>query len=919
MRNGWGAAIQDLGGLFHDGGLSGLDDRALIERFLTGEGDHADRAFAAIVSRHGAIVLAAARRGARDDSLADDAFQAAFLILARRARSLRQEGSLAGWLHRVAYRLGARARRNALRRRERESRVRPQAPSIDRSERDEVRSAIHEELARLPGLFRAPIVLCHLLGRTHEQAAIELECPVGTVRSRLARGRERMRRRLDRRGFAPSAIAAGWSSEGIDLAPIAGRVVLRGGSAALASADVMELVKHGGRTMIFEPVKLVGMIAVGTGLVLAGWMGVGRAVDEPAPQKPPIAAAKADPKKTKLFAAVVRDPEGRPMAGARVVVRKDVFDDPRSPFQFTTTEADGRVTWDVASHPEYPTMVWAVAAKEGWAPGSAGVPIGGKPYPGQDLELGTLAKPVEIVLFPPAPFQGIVLDDRDQPVAGAEVFVQRSRVDRAGPGEPIRNGFQEDVLRGTPLEGSFTAKTDDRGVFLFPSMPRDARLTLTIRARGMADLEMRWLSWPNGNEDLTQVRGTPEAPARLVMKPGSDLHGRVVSKVPGVSVANRFVVLQGCDGIPFLARRAFTDAQGRFTMTGLPECEANVMLHLDGRDENPPWTARAAANVAFRPGQLAEATVEILEGVIVEGRVVEAGTGKPVPGAFVGMYGPERPRSGAAILSVTADGEGRYRFRLPPGPTYLYFPGGLEGVHRLPGERSALNIDIPEGEKRFAVDDIEVGVGDPTNPEAGYNPRAEDGQALPGRLRPGGAAMPGFTRNGWAGAPGFGTKGRSARRWDSGRQSARTSRYPSSEAESSRRHPARKAMSRYVTGPGFRVTTTEKFAWPATPLGPGISIRSSPPSAMLDPRGSGGGTIGKGRRRFRAPSWGGREGPRRWDRPPEPPKRRARTNSSDRDRQIWAARDPAFLGCPRRPAIVPFRQKSRSVPQPRPA
>jgi hypothetical protein len=92
-----------------------------------------------------------------------------------------------------------------------------------------------------------------------------------------------------------------------------------------------------------------------------------------------------------------------------------------------------------------------------------------------------------------------------------------------------------------------------------------------------------------------------------------------------------------------------------------------------------PWTYRAIDNLALHPGKTNEVTIELIEGVLVEGKVEEAGTRMPIVGISVGMYGPARPRSGAAIMSVKTDDQGRYRFRLPPGKTYLYISSGVQG------------------------------------------------------------------------------------------------------------------------------------------------------------------------------------------------------------------------------------------------
>jgi RNA polymerase sigma factor (sigma-70 family) len=200
-----GVSARYLRALFDAGVTSGLTDGQLLERFATHRGEAAELAFAALVERHGALVLGACRGILRDDHEAMDAFQATFLILVRKGRSLWVRDSLGPWLHRVACRAAARARAEARRRRGLERRAAEMARDrAGRDEPDDRATVLHEELDRLPERYRLPIVLCDLEGCTCEQAARHIGCPVGTIGSRLARGRDRLRGRLARRGLAPA-------------------------------------------------------------------------------------------------------------------------------------------------------------------------------------------------------------------------------------------------------------------------------------------------------------------------------------------------------------------------------------------------------------------------------------------------------------------------------------------------------------------------------------------------------------------------------------------------------------------------------------------------------------------------------------------------------------------------------------------
>jgi RNA polymerase sigma factor (sigma-70 family) len=254
--------------------MCGLGDGQLLKRFNAG-GEAAESAFAALVERHGPMVLHACRKILRDEHDAQDAFQATFLILVRKAGSLWVRDSLGPWLHRVACRSSARASQAASRRRFFERR----SAEAGRSSSTAVKceggwDVLHEEIDRLPERFRAALVLCDLEGRTYEDAAQQLACPVGTVKSRLARARERLRRRLEGRGAASVAAVAreGLAKERLDeLAVPAGlasdtlRAALRlaGSAEGSVPASILVLVEQGVQAMIASKVKLAALV-VGT-------------------------------------------------------------------------------------------------------------------------------------------------------------------------------------------------------------------------------------------------------------------------------------------------------------------------------------------------------------------------------------------------------------------------------------------------------------------------------------------------------------------------------------------------------------------------------------------------------------------------------------------------------------------------------
>ncbi|MHC5542050.1 RNA polymerase sigma factor, partial [Singulisphaera rosea] len=197
----FGAVVRQIQRVYHGRTYADRGDADLLDRFAS-SGDEA--AFTTLVERHGTMVLSVCKGVLRDPNDAQDAFQATFLVLVRKARGLQVDGSLGGWLHRVAFRIALQANEDLARRRILERRAVELGVSSGHgssSTRDDI-PVLHEELDRLPEKYRAPIVLCHLEQMSHAQAAEHLGWSVGSIRGRVARGRHLLRTRLVRRGFA---------------------------------------------------------------------------------------------------------------------------------------------------------------------------------------------------------------------------------------------------------------------------------------------------------------------------------------------------------------------------------------------------------------------------------------------------------------------------------------------------------------------------------------------------------------------------------------------------------------------------------------------------------------------------------------------------------------------------------------------
>jgi RNA polymerase sigma factor (sigma-70 family) len=184
-----------------------LGDDELLQRFVV---CHDMGAFEALVQRFGPLVLGVCRRVLQDEHDAEDAFQATFLVFARRAATIHNQGAVGSWLAGTAYRISLKARAAAVRRRVQEREAGTQLPADKETAEawDEMRLVLDEELNRLPEKYRVPLVLCYLEGKTNEAAARELGWAPGSMSYRLAQAKERLRERLVHRGvgLAPSLL-----------------------------------------------------------------------------------------------------------------------------------------------------------------------------------------------------------------------------------------------------------------------------------------------------------------------------------------------------------------------------------------------------------------------------------------------------------------------------------------------------------------------------------------------------------------------------------------------------------------------------------------------------------------------------------------------------------------------------------------
>jgi RNA polymerase sigma factor (sigma-70 family) len=276
--------FRQLEDLFHTGIAGDLSDSELLDRFLRCRDQVGEAAFTALVERHGPMVFRVCKQALNDHHSAQDAVQATFLVLARHAGAIRRRPSVSSWLFGVARRASARIRMEKARRQRYELRSLERSSALISAPQEfpdpDPYPELHAEIQRLPEKYREPIVLCYFVGLTHEQAATRLRWPLGTVKIRLSRARERLRSRLERRGRAPQILLPASPLQPGNVAALpenlvntisraASQSATKGIAGGLVSAKVVKVTQGVLQSMLFDKLKIA--VVVLSGLSLLGF------------------------------------------------------------------------------------------------------------------------------------------------------------------------------------------------------------------------------------------------------------------------------------------------------------------------------------------------------------------------------------------------------------------------------------------------------------------------------------------------------------------------------------------------------------------------------------------------------------------------------------------------------------------------
>jgi RNA polymerase sigma factor (sigma-70 family) len=709
-------------------------DAALLARYLA-VADEA--AFAVLVHRHGSLVFNVCRRVLGDIHDAEDAFQGTFLVLARKAATVRPREALTSWLHGVARRVALKARSARIRRCQQGWPLLspPPDPCPDPLAELSAREAlgiIDEELQRLAEVYRLPVILCCLEGRSLEEAARQLGWTPASVKGRLERGRARLHDRLVRRGLTlPAALAAAELSRGAASAAAAARLAAaivpgavqfaaRSTAASNLSPTAIALAGEVIKGMALGRLKILAALLLATCLLATGFLTYKAAnspstnsqVDSgplPSEDKPaPAAAALGQDQRlaTDAFNAPVTvhgrvlDPEGTPVARANVYVgyspRPSPITSSRSATTYTprtSSEADGRFQFTF-SRSELDAKVLdsarpaVIAVASGYGPDWA--------------VIGDTAEDVELSLrlVPDLPLRGRILNPEGKPLAGATVRVESVHMASEDDMTRYARGEKGPAVPWVTWIGPFPGQpavltTDEDGRFRGAGFGRDRMVWLTVEA---PDIWHTYLAAftrpPTATPYARDIKGASfEYTAYAARRIRGMVRDQATGKpLPGVRISAVATNLT-----------TVTDKDGRYELLG---CMKSNAYGLMAQPQNGLLYFAAFGSVVDGPGTgPLTLDFDLISGIAVHGRVIDRAMQKP-PKAAVVEYYPLFPNANSALLSngyaeaassAVTQPDGTYRLAVLPGP-------GIVCVSASPHDVYAVAVLEGEGLTKFLDD-----------------------------------------------------------------------------------------------------------------------------------------------------------------------------------------------------------------------
>jgi RNA polymerase sigma factor (sigma-70 family) len=686
--------------------LAALSDRDLLKRFAD-DGDQA--AFAAVVTRHTAMVLGVCKRVLHSPADAEDATQAVFLVLAKKAKGTRWQASAANWLYTTARKVAHNARLSAERRskRERRAAVPEAANPADALSGRELIAALDDELDKLTARYREPLVLCYLEGLTRDEAAARLKLAVPALNKQLERGRKKLADALAARGCALGVLllaVASTSSAGASPPQLHESILAATGGtpsesvAALAQGVVMNGLFMRTRLAVLT---VIGLTAVGFGAAFALAADPPNAEKMEKPKAEAKPEAKSDNGKPRTITGTVVGPDGRPVVAELHMHWAEGAVQPLG-----RTNADGKFEVTVPLHKEgVGGELVATAAGFGpdfhhhgydWLPASV--------TPAATL---TFKLPKERVV------KGRIINQEGKPVAGAKVAVFSVAAYDSGASLDAHLKRWAERADGNPLGGDRgmqyskavrppAATTDADGRFELGGFGAGQVVQLKVSGDGIA---VKGLACVNrdGFDPApliqTAIRNAPKyrkfnarwlpcgpdlavvvEPEKLIRGAVTDHDGRPRA---GVKVsATRTTSTELTDH--WYWHTAITDADGKYEIRGVRKYP-EYMVEVDGDPKTGQLPSHASTKdtVGYEPIVL---DTKSERGVVVTGTVTDKATGRPIRGSvnatviaknpFVRQYPTFLQPGSSGESSAWADPDGRFRLVTIPGPVLLRVRGG---------------------------------------------------------------------------------------------------------------------------------------------------------------------------------------------------------------------------------------------------
>jgi RNA polymerase sigma factor (sigma-70 family) len=693
-------------------------DEQLLHAFTSRRDDNA---FAALVRRHGPMVLHVCRRVLGHEQDAEDAFQATFLVLAQNVASLRNKASLASFLYGTAYRIAMKAKQTAARRRKHEGQAPARLPQnlTDELSWREVRMLLEEEIARLPEKYRVVFVLFYLENLSREETARRLGLKDAAVAKRLAEARKRLGQRLARRGIELTAVlsAAALATPpasalpaGLTATTIKAALVTVGGEglSGLVSASVAELTRCATTALVASKAKIV-MICLLTATLLAGvgvWTWGSQALSEsdqqvaktPATPSRSVQGQKAqtpqqEQRDSITVAGRVLDPDGTPIKGARLYWPRSPKKNPKSEedIEFPVrarTDADGQFRFELPRSDFHPDWNFAlVAAADGYGVDAV------------ELSEDDSAAEVTLRLVKDQPIEGRIVSTEGKPLASVRVRVAEISAMQQGRLDDFLMAWQQDwgFAFGRfprhrflmPEQTSSPALTDKEGRFRIAGAGADRLVGLRLSGPGIARQSLQIVN--RAGFDAAAVNKTALDRAHVeignsrppllygptftyVASAGRRIEGTVRQAGSGKPVEG--YVIYCCDSV---CGGAVSDKDGCYQLEGAPK-RKQYLLNVEPPAGSSwlPTGARLKDEEGLRPLHV---DFTVARGITIRGRVLDRTTGRGVRGEvhfvllpgnnFAGKPGFNRYHYG--ILGTKTETDGQFQLAVIPGPSVLMF------------------------------------------------------------------------------------------------------------------------------------------------------------------------------------------------------------------------------------------------------